>query len=63
MKAITVYVNGTALSIAVGRGVSGGVFPEAVLDSGVPFIIATPSLASGIWGALGINPAADGNCQ
>ncbi|TDL15029.1 acid protease [Rickenella mellea] len=61
MKAITVYVNGTAKSVDIGRGVSGSAFPQVVVDSGVPYIIGTPHLANGVWGALGISPAQDGN--
>lgn len=56
------YVNGTAKEISIGRGASGSLFPEAVLDSGVPYIISTPAIANAVWGALGISPANDGNC-
>ncbi len=67
--AINVYVNGVKEIIDTGVGVNvaddenGNSFPQAVLDSGVPSILATPTLANGIWGALGIGPAADGNCE
>lgn len=63
LRAISVYVNGTRKDVNLGRSVTGSVFPEAILDSGVPFIIATPAIANGVWGALGIGPAGDGNCQ
>ena len=63
LRALTVYVNGTKMNVDIGNSVSGNVFPEAILDSGVPYIIATPWLANGIWGALGIGPASDGNCE
>lgn len=35
----------------------------AVLDSGVPLIITSSAIANGIYGALGIGPASDGNCE
>ncbi|KAI9450603.1 acid protease [Lactarius psammicola] len=60
VHAITIYVNGTALPVELGHSRSGNVFPVAVLDSGVPFILAATSIANGIYGALGIGPAADG---
>ena len=62
LRGINVYVNGTAKQVSIGRGVSGSLFPEAVLDSGVPYIISTPTIANAVWGALGISPASDGNC-
>ncbi|KAH9015762.1 aspartic peptidase domain-containing protein [Lactarius deliciosus] len=60
VRAITVYVNGTMLPVELGHSRSGNVFPVAVLDSGVPFILAATNIANGIYGALGIGPAADG---
>jgi hypothetical protein len=61
VHAITVYVNGQAFPIAL-QSLSGASEPTALLDSGVPLIITTPALANGIYGALGIGPASDGNC-
>ncbi|TFY81033.1 hypothetical protein EWM64_g2979, partial [Hericium alpestre] len=61
VRAITVYVDGEAKPINVGRSHSGAVFPSAVLDSGVPYILATTAIANGIYGAMGIGPASDGN--
>lgn len=62
LRAISVYVDGVKKDVSIGRSVTGSVFPEAILDSGVPYIIATPAIANGVWGALGIGPAGDGNC-
>ena len=62
IRAITVYVNGEVKPIPVGRSASGGVFPTAVLDSGVPLILTTSTIANAIYGALGIHPASDGKC-
>ncbi|KAF8121226.1 aspartic peptidase domain-containing protein [Boletus edulis] len=59
IRAITVYVNGQARSIAL-QSLSGAPEPTALLDSGTPLIMTTPTLANGIYGALGISPAADG---
>lgn len=61
VRAITVYVNGHAYPVAL-QSLSGAPEPTALLDSGVPLIITTPTLANGIYGALGIGPAPDGNC-
>lgn len=61
VRAITVYVNGQAHPVAL-QSLSGTSEPTALLDSGSPTIITTPALANGIYGALGIGPASDGNC-
>jgi hypothetical protein len=63
IRAITVYVNGQAQRVSIGKSVTGGVFPSAVLDSGVPLILTTSTIANGIYGAIGINPASDGLCM
>ncbi|KAF8636237.1 hypothetical protein AX17_003722 [Amanita inopinata Kibby_2008] len=60
VTAITVYVDGNARPVDIGRSNTGAVFPNAVLDSGVPLILTTSKVANGIYGALGIGPAADG---
>ena len=36
---------------------------NVILDSGVPIIITTQQIANAIYGALGIGPASDGNCE
>lgn len=61
VQAIVVYVNGQARPVVLTGSVTGAAFPTALLDSGVPFIITTSSIANGIYGALGISPASDGN--
>jgi hypothetical protein len=63
VSAITVYINGTAMPVQLGRSRSGNIYPTATLDSGVPFILATSAIANGIYGALGIQPATDGQCR
>ena len=63
VTAITVYVNGIAKSVGLGRGVKGTPSPIAVLDTGVPTILTTSYLANGIYGAIGIEPSEDGNCE
>ncbi|KJA15324.1 hypothetical protein HYPSUDRAFT_48479 [Hypholoma sublateritium FD-334 SS-4] len=60
VRAITVYVNGIPHPIALGRSVSGAVFPSAVLDSGVPLILTTSAVSNAIYGAIGITPSSDG---
>ncbi|KAF8265631.1 aspartic peptidase domain-containing protein [Lactarius quietus] len=61
VSAITVYVNGTAMPVQLGHSSTGNPLPVAVLDSGVPFILTSNQIANGIYGALGIGPAADGH--
>jgi hypothetical protein len=63
VKAITVYVNGVPKPITLGASATGGPFLTATLDTGVPFILTTTSVANGIYGALGISPANDGQCK
>jgi hypothetical protein len=62
IEEITVWVDGQPKPVTLGMGVGGGFLPESVLDSGVPLILATSSIANGIYGALGIGPANDGRC-
>ncbi|KAI6022034.1 aspartic peptidase domain-containing protein [Pisolithus marmoratus] len=59
IMAITVYVNGQAKPVGL-ASLSGSVLPAAVLDSGMPVILTTSTIANGIYGALGISPASDG---
>jgi len=63
VRAITVYVNGSSFSVKLDNPRPGNVLPVAVLDSGVPYILAESSIANGIYGALGVGPASDGQCK
>lgn len=63
VRALTVYVNGEERDVDLGRGVMGSVFPSAVLDSGVPLILASGRIANAVWGAVGVSPSADGYCE
>ncbi|KAF5350203.1 hypothetical protein D9758_007841 [Tetrapyrgos nigripes] len=60
---ITVWVNGEpkSVSLTASAFTPGSSGPTAVLDTGIPVILATKALADGIYGALGIGPASDGN--
>ena len=65
VEGITLFVDGVKKTIPLPTSVenfSGGT-PSAILDSGVPVILTTQEIANGIYGALGIGPAADGNCK
>lgn len=57
------WVDGQERAITLGTGKSGSVFPSAVLDSGVPVILTSTAIANAVYGALGIAPASDGNCE
>ncbi|KAF9448534.1 acid protease [Macrolepiota fuliginosa MF-IS2] len=61
VRAITVYVNGQPRPVDIGRSNTGGVFPSAVIDSGVPYIFTTSKVANAIYGAIDVHPAQDGN--
>ncbi|KAG6826859.1 hypothetical protein H0H92_014154 [Tricholoma furcatifolium] len=61
VRAITAWVGGVEKPIDIGRSNNGEVYPSAVLDSGVPVILTTSQVANGIYGAIGIGPASDGN--
>ncbi|KAI1783328.1 hypothetical protein LXA43DRAFT_903814 [Ganoderma leucocontextum] len=62
INTITVYVDGqpkpVSLPISV---VPAANAPSAILDSGVPLIVTTTAIANGIYGAMGVGPASDGN--
>ncbi|KAI0276019.1 aspartic peptidase domain-containing protein, partial [Russula aff. rugulosa BPL654] len=60
VSAITLYVNGSQQSVNLTAPRSGNALPTAILDTGVPSILATSDIANGIYGALGIGPASDG---
>lgn len=62
VRAITVYVNNQPKPVDIDYSTSGEEYPTAVLDSGVPVILTTTNIANGIYGAIGIGPASDGNC-
>ncbi|KAJ7223692.1 aspartic peptidase domain-containing protein [Mycena haematopus] len=58
VKGITVYTNTSRMPIPLGPGTTGA-FPSAVLDTGVPTILTTTAVANAIYGAIGVQPAAD----
>ncbi|PPQ90920.1 hypothetical protein CVT25_007847 [Psilocybe cyanescens] len=60
VRAITVYVGGERKAVNVGKSASGAALPSAVVDSGVPLILTTSAIASAVYGAIGVEPAADG---
>ncbi|KAH9948334.1 aspartic peptidase domain-containing protein [Amylocystis lapponica] len=60
ISAITVWVDGKEMAVRLGNSVTGAFAPSAVLDSGTPVILASAAIANGIYGALGITPASDG---
>ena len=63
VRAITVYVNGEERDVQLGRSNTGAVWPSAVLDTGVPLILTTSTIANAIYGAIGVQPANDGMCE
>jgi hypothetical protein len=63
VRGITVYVDSQPRIVDIGHSITGGVFPVAVIDSGVPFILTSSSVANGIYGAIDIHPAQDGKCK
>lgn len=60
---VSVWVDGIEKIVNVGTSAAmSGSPPTAVVDSGMPIILASSAIANGIYGALGIGPASDGNC-
>ena len=57
------YVGGERRQVQIGGSNSGAVFPSAVLDTGVPLILTTSTVANGIYGAIGVGPGSDGQCE
>jgi Eukaryotic aspartyl protease len=60
LRELVVWVNGEPHPIDLPRGGTGSVFPTAILDSGVPLIFTTSTIANAIYGAVGVSPSADG---
>jgi hypothetical protein len=63
VTAITVYVDGAEKDVNITPSSSGATYPTAVLDTGIPVILTTSTIANGIYGALDIHPAQDKNCE
>ncbi|PIL34753.1 hypothetical protein GSI_02540 [Ganoderma sinense ZZ0214-1] len=62
ITAITVYVDGQPKPVSLPTSVvPAAKAPSAILDSGVPLIVTTTEIANGIYGAMGVGPANDGN--
>ncbi|KAJ7697582.1 aspartic peptidase domain-containing protein [Mycena rosella] len=59
VRHITVYTATSRMDIPLPRSASGGVFPSAVLDTGVPVILTTKVVADAIYGAIGVQAASD----
>ncbi|KAG6851420.1 hypothetical protein C0991_009309, partial [Blastosporella zonata] len=60
VKAITVWAEGIELPVQLGQSNTGAQYPSALLDSGTPLIFTTRAVANGIYGAIGISAATDG---
>lgn len=60
LRGISVWVDGVEKVVNVGSGA--GQSATAVVDSGMPIILASVTIANGIYGALGIGPGSDGQC-
>ncbi|TFK66943.1 acid protease [Pluteus cervinus] len=60
VRGISVWVDEVEKPVALGRSNNGRPFQSAVLDTGVPLILTTSNVANGIYGAIGIGPADDG---
>lgn len=57
-------MNGVEKVVSVGTSAAASEeMPTAVVDSGMPIILASVEIANGIYGALGIGPASDGQCE
>ena len=63
VSAITVWVNGSPMPITLMSNEGGGQQVTAVVDSGMPIILTSVGIANGIYGALGVGPSSDGQCE
>ena len=64
MVAVSVWVDGAEKIVNIGTSAAmPGMTPTAVVDSGMPVILASRMIANGIYGALGIGPGSDGQCE
>lgn len=54
LNGISVYVDGVKMPVTVGPSAT------AIVDSGMPVILARQDIANGIYGALGVGPGNDG---
>ncbi|THV02475.1 acid protease [Dendrothele bispora CBS 962.96] len=62
IRDITVWVNNEPKTVTLPTSTGGvGGLPSAILDTGVPVILASKAIADGIYGAIGVGPASDGN--
>ncbi|KAL0065808.1 hypothetical protein AAF712_007111 [Marasmius tenuissimus] len=66
VRDITVWVDGQPRVVkltrsGIGGSGGGGLYPTAVLDTGIPLIFSTRAIADAIYGAIGVSPASDGN--
>jgi hypothetical protein len=64
LSGISIWVDGVEKIVNVGSGTNyPGTIPTAVVDSGMPIILASRNIANAIYGALGIGPGSDGQCE
>ena len=63
LSGITIYMDdGSPRDVHLSRGVDGGAFPVAVLDSGGPNVLASRAVADAVYSIWGVNMSEDGNC-
>lgn len=62
---ITAWVDGVPKSVQLGRSTAlpTSLYTVALVDSGGPNILANVDIVNGIYGAWGIGPGQDGNCE
>lgn len=57
LNSIAVYVDGVRKEVSLDSSAT------ALVDSGTPVILASETIANGIYGAIGIGPGSDGQCK
>ncbi|KIM21170.1 hypothetical protein M408DRAFT_333632 [Serendipita vermifera MAFF 305830] len=61
LSGITVYADdGSLQDVRLSRGVDGGAFPIAVLDSGIPLILASRAVADALYSVWDVQMSEDG---
>lgn len=63
LSGITIYLESGPHDVHLSRGVDGGAFPVAVLDSGGANVFASRAVADAVYSVWGISMSDDGNCE
>lgn len=64
LSSISVWVDGAEKVVDIGKSAKNvQSLPTAIIDSGMPVILTSRTVANALYGALGIGPGSDGQCK